>query len=131
MRLAVTLVSFLTIGGCLGSGPTGTSLAMTVYPNGLGQPGAQHYRLRCGPATGNVPKPALACRALAGLSDPFAPVPPRTVCTALALGPQEATVTGRLRGKTVDAHLTVRDGCEIERWRRLADVVPGFPGRRS
>jgi hypothetical protein len=130
MRLAITLVSLLTARGCLGGTPGATSLSMTVYPDGAGQPGARQYHLRCGPATGNVPKQALACRTLAGLSDPFAPVPPETVCSALALGPQEAVVTGRLRGKTVDAHLTVRDSCEIERWRRLADVVPGFPVSR-
>ena len=102
---------------------------MTVYPNGVGQPGARQYHLSCGPATGNVPSPALACRTLARLSDPFSPVPPRTICAALALGPEEAVVKGRLRGKPVDARLTVRDSCEIERWRRLANVVPGFPGR--
>ena len=103
---------------------------MSVYRNGVGQPGARQYHLSCGPATGNVPRPVLACWTLAGLSDPFAPVPPQTICTALALGPEQAVVTGRLRGKRVDAHLTVRDGCEIERWRRLAAVVPGFPYRR-
>jgi hypothetical protein len=130
MRLAVTVASLLTAGGCLGSAPAGTSLSITVYPGGAGSADAKHYHLRCAPAVGSVPKPGIACRTLAGLSDPFAPVPPQTICSALALGPQEATVKGRLRGKAVDAHLTVRDGCEIERWRRLADVVPGFPGRR-
>jgi hypothetical protein len=123
------LVSLLTAGGAFRSTAGGTSLSIAVYPNGVGRSGGHHYRLRCGPPAGTVPKPGLACRTLARRSDPFAPVPPRTICTALALGPEEAVVKGRIRGKPVDANLTVRDSCEIERWRRLANVVPGFPGR--
>ena len=130
MRLAITLLSLLTAGGCFGSTPNGTSLSITVYPNGMGQQPAQQYSLGCGPAEGTVPRPALACRTLAALRDPFAPVPPQTICSDIALGPEEAVVQGRLRGKSVHAHLTVRTSCEIDRWRRLADVVPGFPGRR-
>jgi hypothetical protein len=116
------------VGGFVGGGRSWASLAITVYPHGIGQPGFGAYVLRCGPAAGTVPNPVLACRTLSRLADPFAPVPPQTFCTTLALGPEEALVRGRLRGQAVDAHLSVRGGCEIERWRHLADVVPGFPG---
>ena len=96
---------------------------------GVGQPGARRYTLRCGPAAGTVPRPVRACRALNGLPHPFAPVPPGTMCSQIALGPEEAVVTGRLDGIAVSTRLTVRDSCEIERWRQLAAVVPGYPGR--
>jgi len=74
-----------------------------------------------------VPHVVLACGLLERVSDPFAPVPAGTVCSSLALGPQEARVTGTVRGHRVNATLTVRDSCEIARWRRLRTVVPGFP----
>jgi len=114
-------------GSCYGATSAPTLLSITVYPKGIGHPGARHYTLRCGPAGGTVPNPARACRVLARLAHPFAPVPPRTICSDIALGPQEATVTGRLWGVRVGARLTLRNGCEIDRWRRLASVVPGFP----
>jgi aminoglycoside phosphotransferase (APT) family kinase protein len=133
MRLGLALLavlSLLTAGASFGGAPRATGLSITVYPQGFAEHAHHVYTLRCRPARGTVPNPARACRTLARLADPFAPVPPGTICTDLALGPQEAFVRGRLRGRVVKAHLTVRGGCEIERWRRLADVVPGFPGRR-
>ena|SRR5436305_12116383 len=105
-----------------------TALAIVVYPNGIGKPPAQRYALRCAPAAGTVPKPALACRTLAALDHPLAPVPPGTTCSQIALGPEEAIVTGRVGGQRLWVRLRVRDSCEIERWRRIAAVVPGFPG---
>ncbi|MGZ4387909.1 MAG: SSI family serine proteinase inhibitor [Gaiellaceae bacterium] len=87
----------------------------------------RHYRLGCNPATGTVPQPARACRVLARLAAPFAPVPPHTVCAQISLGPQEAVVTGLLRGRRIEAHLDLQGSCEIERWRRVSLVVPGFP----
>jgi len=106
-----------------------TTLAIAFYPKGMSQPEVSRYRLRCNPASGTVPHPARACRTLANLAHPFAPTPPGTFCTALAMGPEEAIVTGRLRGSPVYAHLRVQGGCEINRWRRVANVVPGFPSR--
>lgn len=129
MRVAIVLLLYLlTAGAGLGSTPGRTTLTIRVYPHGP-DGRSQVYVLRCAPARGTVPKPAVACRTLARLTNPFAPVPPQTICSEIALGPQEATVRGRLRGRAVDAHLTVRNSCEIDRWRRLAAVVPGFPGR--
>jgi hypothetical protein len=131
MRLAVVLLSAALVGVGVGyaAAQPQTRLAITVYPHGPGRTGVRHYTLRCGPAGGTVPHPAIACRTLAGISNPFAPVPPGTICSQIALGPQEAVVSGRLRGAPVTVHLSVRDSCQIERWRRLAPVVPGFAGR--
>jgi len=126
---ASVLVAGLLAASAASGAPPSTRLLVTLYPQGPGAPGtARHYVLRCEPAAGTVPRPARACRLLLRLPRPFAPVPPGTVCSQLALGPQEAFVSGRLRGAQVNAHLVVRDSCEIARWRRLAAVVPGFPG---
>src|SRR5438552_5107078 len=98
MRLAIALltVAVFSTGSCYAATTSPTLLSITVYPNGIGHSGARHYRLRCDPAAGTVPRPARACRVLARHAHPFAPVPPRTICSDIALGPQEATITGRL-----------------------------------
>jgi hypothetical protein len=129
MRVAIVFVAALLVGAgaCQAAGVRATELSIVFYPKGSHVPGARHYTLRCEPAGGTVVNPERACRVLNRFSHPFAPVPPGTICSQIALGPQEATITGRLRGDRVDAHLTVRNSCQIERWRRLASVVPGFP----
>ena len=109
-----------------GSAAPATRLSISLYPEGRGGT-VQHFTLRCGPARGTVLDPARACAALARLARPFAPVPKGTVCTQIALGPQEAIVTGVVRGRRVSAYLRLRNGCEIDRWRRVRSIVPGFP----
>jgi hypothetical protein len=104
-----------------------TRLAIAVYPKGGDLAPVHRYTLSCNPAAGTVPRPVRACRALARMTDPFAPVAPRTVCAQLTLGPQEAVVTGVLRGRRVRTRLNLRGSCEIARWRRVTLVVPGFP----
>jgi len=104
-----------------------TQLTIAVYPEGTTSSVVRRYTLRCDPSGGTVPRPARACRALARLARPFAPVPPRTVCAQIVLGPQEAVVTGTLRGRRVEAHLSLRGSCETGRWRRVSLLVPGFP----
>jgi hypothetical protein len=129
MRVAVVLVSAVLLGaaGARAATPPATALTISVYPHGMSAGDVNHYTLRCNPAIGTVPQPGLACRTLASLAHPFAPTPRGTFCTALAMGPQEAVVTGRVRGVKVSAHLRVQGGCEINRWRRVISVVPGFP----
>ena len=131
MRIATALATaaLLGTGAAQAASPSATALAIAFYPKGMSQPDVTRYRLLCNPASGTVPHPALACRTLANLAHPFAPTPPGTFCTALAMGPEEVIVTGRLRGSPVSAHLRVQGGCEINRWRRVANVVPGFPNR--
>jgi hypothetical protein len=87
-------------------------LTIVIWPHGLG---ADSHRstLRC-------PSAATACARLAVLNAPFAPVPPKTACTAIYGGPQVARVTGAFRGRTVWATFRRRDGCEIARWNKVA-----------
>lgn len=125
-RLAAPILVAGALAAC-GSAGASTRLAITVWPQGRSGP-AEHYRLRCGPARGTVPDPAGACKTLARLRAPFAPVPAGAVCTQIALGPQEALVRGVVRGRRVWARLRVRNGCEIARWQRVKTVVPGFGG---
>jgi hypothetical protein len=100
----------------------GTSLAITVWPQGLA--GSSHrWTLRCGPAGGTLPQRAAACRKLAALTAPFAPTPPGTACTMIYGGPQVARVVGTFRGGRVWATLRRRDGCEIARWNRVAFLL--------
>jgi hypothetical protein len=51
------------------------------------------------------------------------------MCADFVLGPQEATITGTYLGASVNAHLVLRNSCEVNRWRDLRAVVPGFPGK--
>lgn len=101
-----------------------TSLHVTVWPNGRGQTPAQAYTLRCAPVGGTLPRRAAACRQLARLKAPFAGTPKNVACTEIYGGPQQAVVSGRLRGRQVRATFNRRDGCEIERWNRVAFLFP-------
>jgi len=105
----------------LRGGPT--DLRITVWPKG--RPGASvHWTLRCGPPRGTLPHPARACRRLAALAGPFAPVPRDAVCTQIYGGPQIAVVAGRYRGLRVWALFRRSDGCQIARWNRIAFLLP-------
>jgi subtilisin inhibitor-like len=102
-----------------------TSLNITVWPNGQGHPGKKTYTLRCAPVGGSLPHRAEACTKLARMSRPFAPTPKDMACTELYGGPQEALVTGRLRGYSVSARFSRKDGCEIARWNRVRFLFLG------
>jgi hypothetical protein len=101
-----------------------TSLHVTVSPKGADHTPKRSYTLTCAPLGGTLPHRAAACRQLARLKAPFAPTPKNTACTEIYGGPQEALVTGRLRGTLVRARFSRRDGCEIERWNRVAFLFP-------
>jgi hypothetical protein len=106
-----------------------TSLHITVWPAGQGQPGKRVYTLQCGnPVGGTLPKRAAACTKLMRVERPFAPTPSGVACTQIYGGPQEALVTGRFRGKPVRARFTRNDGCEIARWSRVRFLFPGPVG---
>jgi hypothetical protein len=124
--LVLVATAASTAGGSTGSGKT--RLAILEYPQGREGGTVRRYRLDCRPPAGTVPQPGRACSVLAGLAHPFAPVPRGEICSQLALGPQEAVVSGKVHGRRVYARLGLRDSCQIERWRRVARVVPGFPG---
>jgi hypothetical protein len=102
-----------------------TSLHITVWPHGQGQPGVRSYTLRCAPAGGTLPRPGAACSRLARLARPFAPTPKDAVCTQIYGGPQQALVTGRFRGRAIRARFSRGNGCEIARWSRIQFLFPG------
>ena len=107
----------------LGGSPS-ANLTITVWPQGTAH-ASRSWTLRCDPAGGTMPRAAVACRRLsASAGNPFAPVPPTTVCSMIYGGPQVARVRGTFRGRSVRARFTRVNGCEVERWKRLAFLFP-------
>jgi hypothetical protein len=109
-----------------GADAADTELRIRLWPAGRGSATARTWTLECAPARGTLPKRVEACRRLAELSRPFAPVPSDMQCTLIYGGPAEALVTGRHRGSRVWALLTLRDGCQIARWRQVGFLTPGY-----
>jgi hypothetical protein len=105
---------------------SGDRLTVTVHDAGGDADGT--YELRCHPGGGSHPDVSGACRKLdRGTTwgkDPFAPVPPGTMCTMLYGGPATAHVTGTWAGRPVDAKFDRADGCEIARWDALVPLLP-------
>ncbi|MFJ4931069.1 SSI family serine proteinase inhibitor [Streptomyces sp. NPDC088736] len=101
---------------------------LTVTVRHLGGAADGTYELRCHPAGGSHPTPEQACEALDRRTtwgkDPFAPVPPGSLCTMLYGGPATAHVTGTWAGRPVDARFDRADGCEIARWDALVPLLP-------
>lgn len=101
-----------------------TSLHITVWPNGSGHAPKTTYTLTCAPTGGTLPHRTGACRRLAGLNAPFAQTPQNVACSQIYGGPQVALVTGRFRGRSVRVSFNRRNGCEIDRWNRVAFLFP-------
>jgi hypothetical protein len=95
-----------------------TALTIAVSPGNGGA--TRHWTLHCGPAAGTLTHAADACARLSLLSAPFAPVPPKMMCTAIYGGAQVARVNGTFRGHRVRATFNRRGGCEIARWNRVS-----------
>ena len=90
--------------------------------------GPQTWTLTCaGVVEGSHPQAQAACDHLAGLADPFAPVPADAVCSQQYGGPETARVLGRWHGEPVDLELSRVDGCRIGQWTSLVPVVPAPP----
>jgi hypothetical protein len=119
--LALCAAALGTGGSVAAGSPAQTALTITYWESGVTDSEPVRWTLRCNPARGTLPRPALACRRLAaGGAKLFAPVPPSTVCTQIYGGPQVARVVGTLAGKRVWATFSRRDGCQIARWNRLS-----------
>ncbi|MDT0464518.1 SSI family serine proteinase inhibitor [Streptomyces gibsoniae] len=105
--------------------PRGDQLVITVRNAGRAD---GTYVLRCHPSHGTHPSPAAACAALDRRTvwgrDPFAPVPPRALCTMQYGGPATARVSGTWAGRPVDARYDRRDGCQVARWDNLVPLLP-------
>jgi Subtilisin inhibitor-like len=129
VRLAALTLAALAVAGCggndsssRGDSPT-ADLQISLSVRNSERP-SKFWTLRC-PAGGTLPDAAEACSKLAQLDDPFAPVPQGTACTQIYGGPELADVSGTLDGKPVDTQFSRGDGCEIERWNRVAFLFPG------
>jgi hypothetical protein len=125
------------------------ALGLGVPPGALGQPGpeaslvivhgrcpaggaraacpplqATRYTLTCAPPGGILPDPAGACGRLAAVpGDPFAAAPAGALCTQIHGGPDRLKVTGVYRGQPVEADYSLVNGCEIARFRRMAQLL--------
>ena len=106
-----------------------TDLTIRVWPQGLEEGVTRTWRLRCEPTGGTLPRAAEACRRLAALAQPFAPVPKDVVCTQVFGGPQVARVTGTFERRRVWATFRRSDGCHIARWNRHRFLFPGIASR--
>lgn len=83
------------------------------------------WTLTCDPDGGSHPDPKGACERLATVTgDPFAPVPPGTICLPFSDGPDEATITGWWKRRPVDASFNRNTSCEQARWDNLVPVLP-------
>ena len=121
----------LVAAGCMGRGASDedeSEAALTTVLEISVTPGSEAptkiWTLRC-PSGGTLPDATEACAQLSTMDDPFAPVPKNTACTQIYGGPQEADVTGLYRGRPVKAHFDRGNGCEIERWDKVAFLFPG------
>lgn len=115
-----------------GPGAGNAELSIMIKPGGAGQP--VNYTLVCrdgAPAAESKhPAAAAACAALkanAALLSP-APRPTDKVCTQQYGGPQEATVTGTVDDRPVEATFSLKDGCEIAQWKAAQDVLGSSGG---
>jgi hypothetical protein len=126
--LVVVLAAFGT-GGCMArgnmSGATrAPSTELEISLSAGGGTVTRLWTLRCPPG-GTLPNPAEACRRLAKLDHPFAPVPKSAACTQVYGGPQLAEVGGIFKGRPVNAHFSRANGCEIARWNRVRFLFVG------
>ena len=86
---------------------------------------AEDWTLTCaGNASGTHPEAEAACAHLAGLDEPFAPIPDDVACTEQFGGPETAHVTGRWDREPVDLELARTDGCFITQWDSLVPLMP-------
>jgi hypothetical protein len=126
---AVAVALALLTGACGESESAGepaapeTSVEVTLWPNGRGGGGEQTAVLTCDPPGGSHERAEAACAALLEQEDALAPVPGDVACTQIFGGPEEARVAGVVRGRAVDARFSRNNGCEIDRWDRLAPVL--------
>ena len=128
-RLAVSVVAVAVIATATAlavafAGPREASaksaLTVTYWATGM-QGKSVKWTLRCEPAGGTLRAPARACAKLkAGGAKLFAPLRPDVMCTEIYGGPQVARVSGRVRGKAVNATFNRTNGCQIDRWDKLS-----------
>jgi Subtilisin inhibitor-like len=122
VAVAALLLLALVAGSWAASGAT--ALTITIWPDER-KSEVHRYTLKCGPPRGTLPRSAAACAALAaGGAALFTPPPKEQACIQVYGGPQRAIVSGTVAGRRVWVSLRRRDGCEVDRWRRLSFLLP-------
>ena len=102
----------------------GPAVEVTVTSWAQGKDGpSQEATLTCDPASGTHPSPDEACRLLTSDPEALEPVPADAACTMIFGGPEEATVVGVINGQEVDAAFSRSNGCELDRWDRMAALL--------
>jgi hypothetical protein len=99
-----------------------TELTITFWPAGRDGKSIE-ATLTCDPAGGTHTDAEAACAALAADREALAPVAPDVACTMIFGGPEQATVVGVLDGQHVDAAFERSNGCELDRWDRMAALL--------
>jgi hypothetical protein len=99
-----------------------TELTITFWPAGRDGKSIE-ATLTCDPAGGTYPDAEAGCAALAADREALAPVAPDLACTMIFGGPEQATVVGVLDGQQVDAAFERSNGCELDRWDRMAALL--------
>lgn len=103
-------------------GPTRLSIAIWT----TGQPRAKPRirTLRCNPAGGTLPNAGAACRRLALIRAPLAPIAIGTQCAPVPqISQRRAQVQGVLGGSGVLAFFNRSSDCEVARWTRHAFLL--------
>ncbi len=125
MRLLTCLGAVASVLACSSSPLAATAgLHISLWPHGKGTDGFRSWTLRCDPAGGTLPQAADACRRLAALRDPFAPVAPGAACSQIYAGPGLALVQGTFRRNRISAAFKRTDSCQTARWNRVSFLFP-------
>ncbi len=134
VKVAFLALAALAATGCTGRGTSdsatvsaapASSTALTIeVSTGKSDRPTKVWTLTC-PDQGTLPQPRKACAQLAATKKPFVPTPKDAACTLIYGGPEEATVRGRFRERSVSTQFTRTNGCEIERWERVGFLFPG------
>jgi hypothetical protein len=79
--------------------------------------------LTCAPPGGDHPRAQRACLALEANADALEPIAGDVACTEIYGGPETAEVSGMFQGRQIRALFNRTNGCEIDRWERLAPLL--------
>jgi hypothetical protein len=79
--------------------------------------------LTCTPPGGDHPRAEQACLALEANADALQPIAGDVACTEIYGGPETAKVFGMFQGRQIRARFNRTNGCEIDRWERLAPLL--------
>lgn len=127
MRVLIVAAALLTFALPAAESATGlsgsTRLSINVWPEsrGDGKP-VRKLTLRCRPTGGGHPAPGRACRRLFANLGALRPVPAGRACSRQHDGPQQALISGKVSGRRIRAVFNRSNGCEVERWNRLAPL---------